>query len=79
MASQFKTTQGSTPSFDEFDVVRLRYDTANEGVIYLAGSKGAIVYIHEGFDAYEVEFSDPQWAVLTLGVSDIVPVDEPAA
>jgi Domain of unknown function (DUF4926) len=79
MASRSEKNANSIHSFCEFDVVRLRYDTADNGILYRAGCKGAIVYLHENADAYEVEFSEPEWGVLTLGVSDIVPVDEAAA
>jgi Domain of unknown function (DUF4926) len=79
MASRVEKSNDSTHSFDEFDVVRLRYDTIDDGILYRAGSMGAVVYLHEDADAYEVEFSEPEWGVLTLGISDIVPVDEAAA
>jgi Domain of unknown function (DUF4926) len=79
MASTAETGTGRIHSFGEYDVVRLRYDTVDGEVLYRAGSIGAIVYQHESADAYEVEFSEPEWGVLTLGVSDIVGDNEAAA
>ncbi len=58
MASTAQTGTGRIHSFNEYHVVRLRYDPA---------------------DAYEVEFPEPEWGVLTLGVSDISGDHEAAA
>ena len=66
------------PRFAELDVVRLRFDTADEDVIFKEGTRGTIVCVHEDDRFFEVEFSKPVSAVLTLGYLDVLPITDAA-
>jgi hypothetical protein len=76
MASSASRTPAG--EFAELDLVRLRFDTADDDVIFPENSLGTIVYVHENGAAFEVEFAKPVPAVLTLGPLDIVPADHAA-
>jgi len=70
-------------TFQEHDVVRLRRSLPNS--VVQAGSRGAIVFVYEGGQAYEVEFCDEAGitlALVTLTKEDLevwVPSKEPPA
>jgi Domain of unknown function (DUF4926) len=77
-ASPTATNDDRTREFAELDLVRLKFDTADDDVIFRENALGTIVYVHERGAAFEVEFSEPISAVLTLGPLDIFPANDPA-
>lgn len=72
MPASLRTTPPS-PSYGELDIVRLRSMLYTEGGSIPAGSIGTIVFRHDRGVAYEVEFTDPFAAVVTLLPADLVP------
>jgi len=50
----------------ELDRVRLREDVSVEGGVLRKGSAGTVVYRYGNADAYEVEFTRPLAALVTL-------------
>ncbi len=60
-------------AFEELDVIRTRATLSVEGGIVPSGSLGAVVLVHRDGKAFEVEFTDPICAVITLEASDIEP------
>ncbi len=59
------------PRYRELAVVRLVHDHAIDGRSLPAGTVGTIVYAYADGVGYEVEFSDPFHAVVTLETADI--------
>jgi hypothetical protein len=65
---------GSVYLYEILQPVRLiRKATVQDGRILPLGSRGTIVYIYLNAPAYEVEFSSPFNAVVTLVADDIRP------
>ncbi len=77
-SSASRTPVDGTHEYAELDLVRLRFDTADEDTIFREDTLGTIVYVHELGSAFEVEFADPVSAVLTLGPLDIYPAGNAA-
>jgi Domain of unknown function (DUF4926) len=60
----------------ELTVVRLRAPTSAEAQGDLpAGSLGTIVFVHDGGEAFEVEFVEPFAAVITLRRDEFEPTE----
>lgn len=59
------TAKRST-GFAEFSPVALKREIVHRGVTFPAGSRGIVVHRHADGIGYEVEFSRPTEAVLTL-------------
>ena len=57
--------------FAELATVRLTRDMAVDGRTLPKESAGTIVGVYAGGNGYEVEFTDPFHAVVTLDVSDL--------
>jgi hypothetical protein len=58
------------PALREFSMVALRADIAlPDHRVMPSGSRGAIVFVYENGAAYEVEFSRPFHALLTIEAS----------
>ncbi len=55
----------------EFDRVTLARTLVHRGMTFPAGLRGVIVHRHSGGIGYEVEFSHPIEAVLTLKRGDL--------
>ena len=53
-------------TFNEFAMVRLKRPARGFGVLYPAGSVGAIVHRHADGIGYEVEFDSPKPGVATV-------------
>ena len=61
---------------EELTVVRLLEGGVMDAGGHLpAGSLGAVVFVHDGGLVYEVEFTDPLSAVVTLQRKDIEPTE----
>lgn len=60
-------------AFEELEVVRTRAAMRIDGHRLPSGSLGAIVLVHAGGQAFEVEFTTPVAAVVTLAAGDIEP------
>lgn len=57
--------------FAEFSPVLLKRQIVHRGVTFPAGSRGIVVHKHADDIGYEVEFSRPAEAVLTLTSQDL--------
>ena len=62
---------GVSPSFAELSVVSLRREVDVEGRSLPAGTKGTVVAAYGDGVGYEVEFSAPFHAVVTLEADDL--------
>ena len=61
----------SAAMYRELDVVATRAAIWADDNIYPSGSLGTIVFVHRGGEAFEVEFTSPAPAVVTLEPSDL--------
>jgi hypothetical protein len=60
------------PAFDEYTVVSLARSIDQHGVFMPKGARGVIMAAYGDGLGYEVEFDDPQHAVLTLEEKDLL-------
>lgn len=60
-------------AFEELEVVRTRAALRIDGYRLPSGTLGAIVLVHAGGQAFEVEFTTPVAAVVTLAAGEIEP------
>lgn len=61
----------SAAAFAEFSVVALRRAVRHRDITFPAGTRGVIVHRHDDGEGYEVEFSQPVQAVLSLTGRDL--------
>ncbi len=72
MASRSLRRNADVP-YEDYEVVRLRSAVYDEGVTFPIGTLGTIVLRHGDGEAYEVEFDEPEPAVITLWPMDLEP------
>lgn len=63
-------TSSERLSIAEFANVRITHDLEHRGRLFRRGTPGVVVHKHND-DAYEIEFADPSFAVITLTKADI--------
>ncbi|MFD2264285.1 DUF4926 domain-containing protein [Lacibacterium aquatile] len=66
-----ETSNGTISAIAEYTAVMLTHDFEHRGTRYLRGTRGTVVHKHNE-DAFEVEFSQPKFSVVTLRGADIV-------
>lgn len=73
----YTTAPGGPEPIEELSVVALTRDIplGHTGCLP-EGSSGAVVFVHNHGEAYEVEFTDPVELVVTLAAHDIRLVEE---
>lgn len=59
------------PVYKELDIVTTQSTFGLDGLIFPSGSVGTIVHVYPGSRAFEVEFSEPSPAVVTLEAEDL--------
>jgi hypothetical protein len=67
----FISTPAKRSGFVEFSPVTLKRTLVHKGATFPAGLRGVIVHKHSDGIGYEVEFSHPVEAVLTLKGEDL--------
>lgn len=55
---------------EEFSQVALARSLTSRGIVFAKGARGVVVHRHNA-DAYEVEFAEPEFQVVTLRRSDL--------
>lgn len=65
-----RVEDGQEGSLPEFSQVSLAHSLNYRGIVFAKGAKGVVVHRHDA-DAYEVEFTEPEFQVLTLRRSDL--------
>ena len=59
----------------ELDRVELLVRLTRAGNLIMPGATGTVIYIHRDGEAYEVEFNQPHFDVITLRPSEITRLD----
>lgn len=75
-SATLRNAAGSTAPLEELEVVRLLVDANTEDGVLARGARGTIVHRYPRGEAFEVEFTRPIQAVVTLTPRDIERADD---